>query len=102
MPRKSPSRQSVPKPGVRPDSTGFLPPDRKNPFPDIPKDEPGLVGGPATESIPGTAHDDPLDPLGRREKQIVVSLPTTTTAAKRHFPAVRAKPVASGPTITNH
>lgn len=75
MPRKSPSRMSGPKPTVRPDSTGSLPPDRKNPYPDIPQDEPGLVGGPTTESIPGTAHDDPLDPLGRREKQIVVSLP---------------------------
>ena len=40
-----------------------------------PSVRPGLVGGPTTESIPGTAHDDPLDPLGRRKKQIVVSLP---------------------------
>ena len=70
MPRKSP-----PKSTIRPDSTGILPPNRMNPFPDIPPDEPGLVGGPTTESVPGTAHDDPLDPLGRREKQVVVSLP---------------------------
>jgi len=48
-------------------------PDPKD-YPDIPNDEPALIGGPATESIPGTAHDDPLDPLGRREKQIVVPL----------------------------
>lgn len=72
MPSRS---QPTPKPSMRPDATGFLPPKRKNPYPDIPSDEPGLVGGPATESIPGTAHDDPLDPLGRRDKQIIVSLP---------------------------
>jgi len=41
----------------------------KDAYPDIPSDEPGLVGGPPTESIPGTAHGDPLDPLGLREKQ---------------------------------
>src|SRR5688572_14699090 len=75
MSRKSSPTQPDPKPSVRPDSTGFKPPRHKNPYPDIPSDEPGLVGGPTTESIPGTAHDDPLDPLGRREKQIVVSLP---------------------------
>lgn len=68
------------QPHVRPDSTGSLPPTRKNSYPDVPDDkpvqnEPGLVGGPTTESIPGTAHDDPLDPLARREKRIVVSLP---------------------------
>jgi hypothetical protein len=74
MPRKPSSQRSNPK-SVRPDSTGFKPPKRKNPFPDLPKDEPGLVGGPTTESVPGTAHDDPLDPLGRREKQVVASLP---------------------------
>ena len=75
MPRKSASRQPASKSPVRPDSTGSKPPKRKNPFPDLPKDEPGLVGGPTTESIPGTGHDDPLDPLARREKQIVASLP---------------------------
>jgi hypothetical protein len=63
------------QPKVRPDSTGSLPPTQKNTYPDIPddnpvqnpavQDEPGLVGGPTTESIPGTAHDDPLDPLAR-------------------------------------
>ncbi len=65
-----------PKHSVRPDSTGRLPPDRSNPYPDIPTDdEPGLVGGPTIEAIPGTAHDAPLDPLARREKKIFVSLP---------------------------
>ena len=76
MPRKPSSSQPAPKKtAARPDSTGFQPPKRPNPFPDIPKNEPGLIGGPATESIPGTAHDDPLDPLGHTEKQIVASLP---------------------------
>ena len=72
MPSRS---QPTPKSSMRPDATGFQPAKHKNPYPDIPSDEPGLVRGPATESIPGTAHDDPLDPLGRRDKQIVVSLP---------------------------
>ena len=62
------------QPAVRPDSTGFLPPDRRRAYPDIPDDQPGLVGGPSGESIPGTAHDDPLDPLGRKEKVIVIPL----------------------------
>jgi hypothetical protein len=75
MPRKSSPRPQFPKSTARPDSTGFSPPRHQNPFPDIPDDEPGLVGGPTTESIPGTAHDDPLGPLSRREKQIIVSLP---------------------------
>ena len=68
------SPATVREPSVRPDSTGFRRSDRKNPYPDIPSEEPGLVGGPATESVPGSAHDDPLDPLGRREKQIIVAL----------------------------
>ena len=80
MSRKSSPQQPDPKKSTRPDSTGFLPAGRKNSYPDIPrdepsKDEPGLVGGPTTEAIPGTAHDDPLDPLARGKKQIVVSLP---------------------------
>ena len=62
------------KPSVRPDSTGFRPPDRRRAYPDIPDDEPGFVGGPSGESIPGTAHDDPLDPLGRSERMIVIPL----------------------------
>lgn len=71
MPRKSHSRPEAKKsPAVRPDSTGFLPPEHKNSYPDIPGDEPGLVGGPSTESIPGSAHADPLDPLGRGEKPL--------------------------------
>ncbi|MGI8979082.1 MAG: hypothetical protein ACR2FY_07650 [Pirellulaceae bacterium] len=76
MPSQTSAGKPDPKLSVRPDSTGHLPPDRDDPYPDIPRDDaPGLVGGPTTESIPGTAHDDPLDPLARREKKVVVSLP---------------------------
>jgi hypothetical protein len=76
MSRKTSLGKPDPKHLVRPDSTGRLPPDQSNSYPDIPRDdEPGLAGGPTVESIPGSAHDDPLDPLARREKKIVVSLP---------------------------
>jgi hypothetical protein len=64
------------QPPRRPDETGFRPTHPKQPYPDIPADDtsckdPGLTGGPTTESIPGTAHDLPFDLLGSRDKQIV-------------------------------
>jgi len=45
------------RPPVRPDEPGFRPTHPKQPYPDIPADDPsfndpGLTGGPTTESIP--------------------------------------------------
>ena len=74
MPANPSSQNPHRQPSVRPDSTGYRPPDRRRPYPDIPDDEPGLVGGPTVESIPGSAHDDPLDPLARGDKMIVIPL----------------------------
>ena len=70
-----PSKPRTNPSSIRPDSTGHLPPEHRQPYPDIPDDSPGLVGGPTGESVPGSAHDDPIDPLGQGEKQIVISLP---------------------------
>src|SRR5436190_6225291 len=70
--RKQPDSQ----PSVRPEQTGVRPPHSKQGYPDIPaedpsRDDPGLTGGPTTESIPGTAHDLPFDLLGSRDKRVV-------------------------------
>ena len=76
MPSPINRKQSDSQPSVRPDKTSFRPPHPKQGYPDIPaddssRDDPGLTGGPTTESIPGTAHDLPFESLGRREKQVV-------------------------------
>ena len=44
-------------------------------YSDIPDDEPGLAGGPATEAVPGAHVDDPLDVTRRRQQAISNPLP---------------------------
>jgi hypothetical protein len=71
--KQSHSQRSVHQTDVRP-------PHPKQGHPDIPAEDPrradpGLTGGPTTESIPGTAHDLPFDSLGRREKQVMAPVP---------------------------
>jgi hypothetical protein len=78
------SRQTPPKKSVRPDVPGQTPPNQSNPYPDIPKDgRPDLIGGPATESIPGTSHGDPLGPLARRKAKSEVALPKENDGGER-------------------
>jgi hypothetical protein len=65
---------------AHPDQTGVRPPHSKKAYPDIAaedprRDDPGLTGGPTTESIPGTAHDLPFDSLNRREEQVMAPVP---------------------------
>ena len=38
---------------------------------DIPEDEPGLTGGPATEAVPGTHRGNPLDVIGSPRPLVV-------------------------------
>lgn len=65
---------------AHPDQTGVRPPHPKQGYPDIPAedphhDNPGLTGGPTTESIPGTAHALPFDSPDRRKEQVMAPVP---------------------------